>query len=488
MRFRVLWLAAVPLAAVAMPIAAGGRSADDSAIQPAAKRKPAPTIGFPRRNEIVNVGTFVTARVPKGISRRRIKRVEFQYAKKGGRYRTMHSTAPAGLAEYAALWDAGSLSGGKYLLRTRVVRRRARTLTSVSVPVRVNEQPFAVARADTTRSRRAPAFRRERTQAVTVRFDGTGSTDPDGRIVGYTWAFQGGGSESGASVQHTFPAPGDYPMSLTVTDDRGGKSTEHYVFRYQYDDEYFGLLTSFKLKTDCGCKKMTIKADGMVEGPKGFGFQPSSGIPAGHRGDLGPYNDGGGNTVDPKKKGDITVKCRFQVIAELHDESKPQLCAEGQRAQGTITVGGKSTKLNQLPEKYLSSDPRYDSSKSADDPYDPKDGRGTLEKGSCGFGDQKWCDDDYHGGGGSDGKGKGNSGPPGKHKTYDGQERITWLDAPGMTFSPSGLKPSGASFRAHFEAKVSGGLGECKCSWDVRIEIDKDGNVTSNQVENVSCS
>ncbi|MBO1031371.1 PKD domain-containing protein, partial [Tessaracoccus sp. SD287] len=55
-------------------------------------------------------------------------------------------------------------------------------------------------------------------------FDGTASTDPDGTIESYSWAFGDGSVGTGATAQHKYTAAGQYDVTLTVTDDRGGSS------------------------------------------------------------------------------------------------------------------------------------------------------------------------------------------------------------------------------------------------------------------------
>jgi len=60
-----------------------------------------------------------------------------------------------------------------------------------------------------------------------VKFDGTGSVDFDGEIVSYGWDFDADGEPdaTGPVVEWTFPEPGTYPVSLTVTDNDGYQDT-----------------------------------------------------------------------------------------------------------------------------------------------------------------------------------------------------------------------------------------------------------------------
>jgi PKD repeat protein len=56
---------------------------------------------------------------------------------------------------------------------------------------------------------------------ATVSFDGSGSSDADGRIVSYDWRFGDGGTASGAQALHTYAAAGSHTVTLTVIDDSG---------------------------------------------------------------------------------------------------------------------------------------------------------------------------------------------------------------------------------------------------------------------------
>ncbi|MEN8179651.1 MAG: PKD domain-containing protein, partial [Pseudomonadota bacterium] len=59
------------------------------------------------------------------------------------------------------------------------------------------------------------------TENISVTFDGSASSDPDGTIVSYAWTFGDGGTGTGISPSHTYTTAGSYTVSLTVTDDAG---------------------------------------------------------------------------------------------------------------------------------------------------------------------------------------------------------------------------------------------------------------------------
>ncbi len=52
-------------------------------------------------------------------------------------------------------------------------------------------------------------------------FSGSGSTDSDGSITGYSWNFGDGATATGVNVNHTYSAAGTYQVTLTVTDNDG---------------------------------------------------------------------------------------------------------------------------------------------------------------------------------------------------------------------------------------------------------------------------
>jgi PKD repeat protein len=60
----------------------------------------------------------------------------------------------------------------------------------------------------------------------TVKFDGTGSSDPDGQIEDYEWDFgDGSRTEKGKTARHEYEQAGTYTVTLTVTDEDGVKDT-----------------------------------------------------------------------------------------------------------------------------------------------------------------------------------------------------------------------------------------------------------------------
>lgn len=64
------------------------------------------------------------------------------------------------------------------------------------------------------------------TTPLTVAFDGSASSDTDGRIVAWEWTFGDGTSASGATASHTYTGSGSFSAQLRVTDDSGLSATE----------------------------------------------------------------------------------------------------------------------------------------------------------------------------------------------------------------------------------------------------------------------
>ncbi|HFD32732.1 MAG TPA: PKD domain-containing protein [Gammaproteobacteria bacterium] len=58
----------------------------------------------------------------------------------------------------------------------------------------------------------------------TVNFDAGTSNDSDGSIAEYKWDFGDGASGTGVTVSHVYSGEGNYPVTLSVIDDKGGVS------------------------------------------------------------------------------------------------------------------------------------------------------------------------------------------------------------------------------------------------------------------------
>ena len=61
---------------------------------------------------------------------------------------------------------------------------------------------------------------------LSVSFSPTGSSDPDGTIVGYEWAFGDGDVATTSSTSHSYLVPGSYVVTLMVTDNNGAVNTD----------------------------------------------------------------------------------------------------------------------------------------------------------------------------------------------------------------------------------------------------------------------
>jgi PKD repeat protein len=58
-----------------------------------------------------------------------------------------------------------------------------------------------------------------------ILFNGSKSYDSDGTIVTYHWTFGDGTTEDGMKVTHNYTSPGNYSVTLTVTDNKGATDT-----------------------------------------------------------------------------------------------------------------------------------------------------------------------------------------------------------------------------------------------------------------------
>jgi len=115
--------------------------------------------------------------------------------------------------QYTATWSTTATPDGAHTLNARAIDSGGSTATdSNSVTVEnVNEPPNA-------------AFTYS-CSGLTCSFNGTGSSDPDGTINQYSWAFGDGAPGSGPSPSRTYAGSGTYTVTLTVTDNQGSSGS-----------------------------------------------------------------------------------------------------------------------------------------------------------------------------------------------------------------------------------------------------------------------
>ena len=117
-----------------------------------------------------------------------------------------------------------------------------------------NEAPTAdIATASTT----VPAN-------TSVDLDGSGSSDADGLIVAYHWTFGNGTTGDEVTGAPVYTAPGDYTVSLTVTDDDGATDSASIVITVSDDGGGGGgssPVASFLASVSSGVAPLAVSFD-----------------------------------------------------------------------------------------------------------------------------------------------------------------------------------------------------------------------------------
>lgn len=124
------------------------------------------------------------------------------------------------------------------------------------------------------------------TAGLRVEVDGSGSSDPDGRVAEHEWAWGDGSERSyGAAAGHSYASPGDYTVTLTVTDDRGGQATTSRVVSVTHADpvaDFSASATRLRVEVDASASSSSDGASLAYAWGWGDGSAAGSGVTAGH--------------------------------------------------------------------------------------------------------------------------------------------------------------------------------------------------------------
>jgi PKD repeat protein len=116
-------------------------------------------------------------------------------------------------SQYTATWNTTAVPDGVHTLNARATDSAGNAATDSSgVSVEnVNEPPIATFTYSCS--------------GLTCSFNGTGSSDPDGTINQYSWAFGDGAQGAGPTPSRAYAASGTYTVVLTVTDNNGSSGS-----------------------------------------------------------------------------------------------------------------------------------------------------------------------------------------------------------------------------------------------------------------------
>jgi PKD repeat protein len=80
---------------------------------------------------------------------------------------------------------------------------------------------------------------------LTVRFDGSGSSDPDGDTLSYAWDFgDGSAHQTEATASHSFSNAGQYNVTLSVNDGRGGSDSDSVTISVDENNTSSNLISN----------------------------------------------------------------------------------------------------------------------------------------------------------------------------------------------------------------------------------------------------
>ncbi len=215
------------------------------------------------------------------------------------------------LKNVTAYTDRGLTDGTPYSYRVKLENNDAKPTYSNIVKITTllpsNTPPQAVIKAD----KKTGDF------PLTVNFNATDSKDPDGEIVAYAWSFGDGKIGNGKIVNHTYGEKGNFTAKLTVTDNKGGKSSETIVITVGQPGNNLPVA-EFSIDKQEGTVPLTVSLNATAS-------TDSDGTVEKYHWDFGDGGIGYGRliTYTFENKGDFTVT--LKAIDNLGDYAKKSM-------------------------------------------------------------------------------------------------------------------------------------------------------------------
>ena len=174
---------------------------------------------------------------------------------------------------------------------------------------------------------------------LTVDFDASASSDPDGSITSYNWSFDDGSSDASINPSHIFNSAGTYEITLTVIDDDNASDVE--VIQITVSDSVSNQLPTAAFTADplSGIAPLTVNFDASTS-------TDADGTIMSYN-----WNFGDGNTVtgiDPSHIFDIAGT--YDVTLTIIDD-------DGASDIETIQITVSDDLSNQLPTATFSANP-----------------------------------------------------------------------------------------------------------------------------------
>jgi PKD repeat protein len=143
----------------------------------------------------------------------------------------MGSFAPVAIENYEWRWGDGTTTTGSsptaehaYTSTEREAVRTFRVTLTVTDKNGNQDSVDHTVEIEDRRPSAAFALPVGATAGTPTQFEGSASSDPDGAIAAYEWAFGDDTTATGSSPSHVYASEGEYTVTLTVTDDAGNTS------------------------------------------------------------------------------------------------------------------------------------------------------------------------------------------------------------------------------------------------------------------------